>query len=452
VSPFRAMRAPLEKGARRAIAQIARALLAWQARLGRFPAVPTRGIPDATPFVSVYARGRPRGAAVGREGTPAERLVRALVHALHDSRLGAATRDERSELSLEVAYPRALSKLSRERARARLEPGTHGIAVTRAGREPAVFLPGLAREEGLDADALLERAGAGALYLFELDRIVVPEAPGGAPLELALGFLRSRIGSDGAVEYGSDPRRRERFARGEYFHARSALVIEALDTAGVAPRVVARARRFLDAEIRAALAGRPVPGWPRSPAEVVGALAMALRARIDTRRELLALAEGVDFSPTPWHAAQAVSALGPGAPPELWRACVRDLRNRPWAPWTAIAARAVADGPTLERAERALADSCRRAAPWQGAAELTPIPELSLTALIAEGLAGSAGRAARAARQCAQAFLLAQQLVGENLGAACDHAMALGGFPMTPLDTRLRTDVTAHAVLALART
>jgi hypothetical protein len=80
---------------------------------------------------------------------------------------------------------------------------------------------------------------------------------------------------------------------------------------------------------------------------------------------------------------------------------------------------------------------------------VTVVPEIALTALAVESLAGSRRPAARSARARARAFLLRWQLLGPRLRAALDAPSIAGAFPISPVDERARVDVTAHAVLAL---
>ena len=154
---------------------------------------------------------------------------------------------------------------------------------------------------------------------------------------------------------------------------------------------------------------------------------------------------------SPWHAAQVVAALGARAPARLWKACVADLDARPWAPWTAIAARARGDAETFARCEGALVGSVRRAAPHAGGVSVTTVPEVALTALTVEALAGATSADARHAVARAREFLLAWQFTRKRIPAALDHEAALGAFPASPVASVLRCDIVGHAVLAARR-
>jgi hypothetical protein len=153
----------------------------------------------------------------------------------------------------------------------------------------------------------------------------------------------------------------------------------------------------------------------------------------------------------PWHAAQVVVALGPGAPGALLRACASDLARRPWAPWTAIAAARCGDARTLARAGAALADAIADSGPHAGGACVTPVPEIALTAITAEALALLDSSSSRSALARARAFLRRWQLLPGRISAALDPAMSVGAFPASPVADLLRGDITAHALLALDR-
>jgi len=77
---------------------------------------------------------------------------------------------------------------------------------------------------------------------------------------------------------------------------------------------------------------------------------------------------------------------------------------------------------------------------------------LALTALSIEVLSASPRRdaATEAAIERARAFLLVHAFDRiERIGAALDPRLALGAFPLAPHTDFLRSDVTAHALLAL---
>jgi hypothetical protein len=254
------------------------------------------------------------------------------------------------------------------------------------------------------------------------------------------------------VTFAVEPRTGEREPIGSTMHhGRVAVALAALCKAGRAHAAVrARASKRLERDIRGALRGGSVPGWPEEPALVAGTLALAVRAGIDVRSELAAFArERRDLGGSPWHAAQVCAALGRSAPPALYAAAVRGLDQRTWAPWTMMAAEELGDAPTRARCEAALVASIRDAPPHVGGANVTAVPELALTAVVAEALARSRSRVARAAVARARSFLRRWQLVGDHIPGELDVAIAGGAFPISPIISALRCDVTGHAVLAL---
>jgi len=93
-------------------------------------------------------------------------------------------------------------------------------------------------------------------------------------------------------------------------HGRAAVVVQALSRSGARPSVAKRARQRLLADIRAALRGRAVAGWPREPAVVAGTLALACRAGLPLAAELRALVAATpELTGAPWHAAAIVGAV-----------------------------------------------------------------------------------------------------------------------------------------------
>jgi len=230
-------------------------------------------------------------------------------------------------------------------------------------------------------------------------------------------------------------------------HGRVAVALRALDEHGGHARTVSRARGHLERELRAALRGIRVEAWPERPDVVAGTLALAVMGGVEVRRELRAWVHAhPNVAKNPWHAGQVVAALGAEAPAELWDACVHDLDARPWAPWSAIAARARDDAQTLARSVPALVDSIRRKPPHAGGCAVRAVPETALTAVTVEALAPI--RSARAAIRRARAFLRAWQ-IPEELPASLVAEEAAGAFVASPVVEALRVDITAHALLAL---
>jgi hypothetical protein len=231
-------------------------------------------------------------------------------------------------------------------------------------------------------------------------------------------------------------------------HGRVAVGLRALREHGGHARACKRALHRLERDVRDALAGRPVTGWPDRPEVVAGTLALVALAGVDLRREVSehAAASG-EVTKHPWYAAQVVAALGREAPPALWEACVSDLDAHPWAPWTAIAARSVGDARVLARTSTTLASSIRAAPPHTGGCGVRPIPEIALTAVVVEALA-AVPRARRAVER-ARDFLRAWQHMAPAIRAPLRRDVVHGGFPVSPVADLLRVDVTGHALLAL---
>src|SRR5262249_22999764 len=130
------------------------ALLSWQRTLRRWPRAGSA--PDATPFVSIYANGVLRGCFGSHEGSPSERLSRAFLRALEDSRFGLVQSTERDQLTLVVSYVRSMRRIDMAKIDNELERGTDGLGVIKEGRPPAIILPQVALETGADAKALLQ--------------------------------------------------------------------------------------------------------------------------------------------------------------------------------------------------------------------------------------------------------------------------------------------------------
>jgi AMMECR1 domain-containing protein len=464
---------PLSARARSSLARQLVALLRWQHDLARFPRVTTA--PDAMPFVSLYVRGQLRGCFGSDEGPTGERLVRAFLRALYDVRFGGIRPGDRAVLAAQLSYPRRPRAIAAERVLDEIEPGTHGLGLLAAGGEAVILLPQVARDESLDGRGLLEaiaqKAGLAPdawqyseLALFETDDVVAwprgaTPAHDASPLRLAARWLRGLVQPDGEVVFGVDGRSGALERHGVMHHGRVAVALRALQawadsTGSHAERAsLDRARRVLGQEVAEALAGARVPGWPDDRAMIGGTLALVAmaepRADLVTALERFAAAAEAEIAAAPWYAAQVAAVLGARTPARLWRACVRDLEDRPWAPWTAIAARSLGDEPTRRRCERALVAALRPEPPFAGGAAVTTPPETALTALTMEALAGARSAAARRALTRARSFLLSRQWRSDTLVAAVDPGVALGGFALSPVSTALRCDVTGHAILAL---
>lgn len=462
--PLAALARPLSPKARAALERALRRLLAWQVELSAWPRIITA--PPATPIVSVYTEGVLRGCAGSSEGAPGERLARAFLHAESDLRFGGIAPGLRAHLVAQVAYPLALRQIPLAHAERHIAPGAHGLALADSSARPALLLPDVAREHELDAagflSALEHKAGVkranwqGALFTFETDAVTarLDDKQGRAarprPLEAAVRWLAERVGPEGRVTFGLEPRTGEQSREGAMLHGRSAVALQALATHAAGRAAATRVRRWLERELAAALAGKAVDGWPREVPLVAGTLALAVLAGVDVREPLALLARHPELPGMPWHAAQVVCALGKEAPEPLYRACVEAAAREPLAPWTVMAARARGDRPAFLRTARALATHVKDEGPHAGGVAMRALPEVALTAAVVEALSGANERPLVAARERALRFIGRLQHLSYIPPDVCDPALALGAFPLTPVHAYLRTDVTAHAALALA--
>jgi hypothetical protein len=442
-------------------------LLAWQVELDEWPR-PRRAPhgPRATPIVSLYADGVLRGCAGSSEGTPGERLARAFLHAESDLRFGGIPPHARKRLVAQVAYPFGLTRIPLAEAAEHVVPGAHGLALALPGVPPALLLPDVAREHELDAlgflGALEHKAGLkrehwpDALFTFETDRVTArlgerrQRAALMAPLEAGVRWLAARVGRDGRVGFGLEPRTGELHTHGPMLHGRAAVVLQALGKHPAGRAAATRVRRWLTRELAAALRGRAVESWPAEVPLVAGTLALCALSGLEVREPLRALARHPALAAVPWHAAQVVCALGPDAPEPLYRACVEASAGEPLAPWTVMAARARGDRATFLRTARALATRVATSGPHAGGVALRALPELALTAAVVEALSGAKERPLVAARERALRFVERLQHLSLIPPDVPDPALAFGAFPLTPVHAYLRADVTAHAVLALA--
>jgi AMMECR1 domain-containing protein len=460
--PWRSLRAPLSDEERGAVRQALERLLRWQASLGAFPRV--KDAPNATPFVSIYARGKLYGCMGTEEGAPGERLCRAFLRALEDVRFGTIFPEQRRDLTAQVSYPIDPEEIDLDSVAVEIEPGTHGIACVREGAIPVNLLPMVARDNALDPPRFLEllgrKAGLGGarfqgshIFRFRTEDVAATQqrAPSafGDPIEEACDWLARLIASDGRIEFAIDPRSRKRMHSGIMRHGRLAVALQALAGSKLHARHVARAKSWLEREIASALRGDAVEGWPDHPAVVAGTLALASQAGIDLAEPLSQYANKPELAANAWHAAQVISVLAKRSPAQLVRACVADLDHRPWAPWSLLAARALGDAELIGRCERPLVEALRSRAPHRGGASVTSVPETALTAISIEALAGLRSKEAKSAALRGQDFLRRWQLRA-NVAASLDPLLCRGAFPASPVQSLLRCDITAHAVLALS--
>jgi AMMECR1 domain-containing protein len=447
---------PLQSAERLRIETVTRALLRWQATLRSWPRA--RVSLPATPFVSLYLDGRLRGCFGSQEG-----LARAFAQAASDIRFGGMAEKDRARATAQVSVLREARRVEPSRLVAEIEMGRDGLALVDARERTILLLPTVARDRALDADGFLRAMtdksrlpfadwGKVGCFLCRTEDVVVRPAAaserGSDPRDAAAAFLRRQIDADGCVAFARDAKSGSVRESGMMHHGRVAIALRALGEHGGHAQARQRALQRLERDVRNALAGRPVPGWPEGPDVVAGTLALVALAGIDVRRELRQHAAArEEVAKQPWYAAQVVAALGREAPPELWKACVRDLDARPWAPWTAIAARALGDSRVLARTTATLVASIRAAPPHAGGCAVRPVPEIALTAVVVEALA-AAPRARRAVER-ARRFLRAWQYMPPAIRAPLRPDIVHGGFPASPVADLLRIDVTGHALLAL---
>lgn len=411
----------------------------------------------ATPFVSIYERGRLIG-CVGHA-----RLVEALRVARVDPRFGGPRADA-AEHTIQVSFLARPRVIPADDALAQLEVGRHGLVAIDLGRAGAVLLPCVARDGMLGPRGMLDALAAKAgrkdpseltdVALVESERFVLrgsrsDAAPARSRIDGAAKWLAARVSEDGAIDHGVDARSGRTHRTGPFHLGRAAVVLRALAAHGGRRRVTERARRGLTDAFRAALDGDG-DGLPRTPAERAGSVALAVLADLPFARDLEAFAsdDAAAIARVPWHAAQVVTALGRRAPSSLVRAALAPIEREVWAPWSALAAAAVGDRMAARRARDRVAASIASAPPHVGGAFSGEVPETALTALAVEALAGSAAH--RAPMERAIGFLRSIALHDEeDVPAPLDPTHALGAFPLGPQADFLRSDVTAHALLAL---
>ncbi len=471
---------------RRRVEEDLRDLLAWQVDLVNWKKPRSRV--DAMPFVALYARGKLCGCFGAGGKDPGERLARAFLLALHDVRFGGIPDAARADLAAEVYYARHVTPTDAVQLEAEFELGTHGLGVQRgrAAEVPVFLLPSVARDNGYGARAMLEalvrKAGIGkledgAFFTFEVERVVArlerlsagtlrrrrlgspPRKQGKghlkkAPIaDTAAAWLARLVQKDGSLLFAIDARTGVATRTGEMHHARVAAAVQALALHGGYPALVFRARERLALDAKRALAGTAIEGWPGDPAKVGGTLAHLVRAGVDAKRALLAMSESPQVLRMPWHAAQVATALERDAPRSLVLACISSLEARPWAPWTVLALsgrETAAPADALSRAVEALVASVRTEGPHRGSVNVTPVPEVAVTALTVEALRSvRPTRSVRGAILRGLAFISAWQVTADRAPAAFSLDASVGAFVGTPISSSLRADVTAHAYLAL---
>ncbi len=231
-------------------------LLGWQLTLDRWPRV--RGVPQATPFVSLYARGRLRGCFGSVEGDAGERLRRAFLSALSDTRFGGVQADERGGLVAEVSYLVAPRRVRLADVRRRFELGVHGMAALSPSRGAVLLLPAVARDERADLDGMLRVLAAKAgleslehagLFLFSTESVVVrggPRVRAATATDAAARWLASRVEAGGAVQFAVDARAGTTYPNGVFAHGRAAILVQALRAHGGHGAAASRAARWVE--------------------------------------------------------------------------------------------------------------------------------------------------------------------------------------------------------------
>jgi AMMECR1 domain-containing protein len=439
---------PLREVERRSLERGLRALLRFQRDLRAFPTM--RGAPDATPYVSLYARGALRGCYGCAEGTPNERVARAFLLALADARYGGVHASDRDELAGEVTYITRARPVRADEIANALESGVHGVGLF-DDEASVVLLPSVARQHGHDASATLEvlakkakRAPLreGIVWVLDVDEVSSRGTRSQHGRRAAQAWLESLVDARGVVAFDMNGASGALGHAGPMRHGRAAVAIEALGALG--SKKTRAARVWLAREIDRGLRRGDVDDWPTRRDVVLGTLALASRAGVDVPLEPFANALRADEC-SPWHAGQAASMLGARTPKALWDRCVRDLEAHPFAPYTLFAAIARRDGVVIDRCTRALVSAIRTHAPFAGGASITATPETALTAVAAEALALISSASARRAARAARDFVRARQIL--DVSAAL-HVRTLGAFRASPIAPIFRCDVTAHAALA----
>ena len=329
-----------------------------------------------------------------------------------------------------------------------------------------ILLPSVARDNGYGAramlDALVRKANLSAplkgLFTFEVDRVVARskagrKVRGGSPRDAAAAWLARLVRADGSIVFAIDARSGSSVASGEMHHARTAAAVQALALHGSHPALVTRARKRLARDARKALAGGAVEAWPANPARVAGTLAHLERAGVDVKRALLARAPAPRYFVRRGTRRRWRRRWAPRLPSPSFEHASQGLDARPWAPWTvlALAGRELAGlSDARSRAVEALIASLRTQGPHCGGVNVTPIPEVALTALTVEALRSvRPTQAVRAAIARGISFLSVWQIAADRVPAAFAPEASIGAFVGSPISSGLRADVTAHALMAI---
>jgi hypothetical protein len=317
--------------------------------------------------------------------------------------------------------------------------GSHAWRARRRGDDKRTFVPSFVISGSEAATAAVAVASSS---MPGSDVSSGEASPG--PEALAAAFLEQAIDESGNVRFGLNPDSGARDDVGLMHHGRAAIVLEALARHAPHSEALVRGRRRLERDLAAALDGTLVASFPSEPALIAATLALALLAGVDVRDELQRRAQQCEhFRSQPWHAAQVATALGGDVPDELWQICLQDLRLSPWAPWTARAAKRRGEREAFERCLPGLQEVLALLGPHGTAREL-PAPAIARVAATLEALPPNGATELENARS----YLTRWQFDAAVPGIR--RELARGGFPLSPSEHYLRSDVTAHALLALA--
>ncbi len=275
-----------------------------------------------------------------------------------------------------------------------------------------------------------------------------------AAADSGAAWLAHRVGADGALTFGLDPASGEPAARRAFHHGRATIALAALELHGGHQASAAALRERLLDDL---LHQRPlVAEHAPSPAQLAGTYALAVVSGLPVQDALaLASEDPAVLEPDAWHAAQVACALGAKTPYRVWKHCQVALERFGFAPWTLRAASALGDEVTARRAAKGLLASLANLSEAGVVPHGLP-PSLAEVAACLEALAGvdlsflgAREPAARDSVRRGRDYLVRYQF--SNITGLSLVPEAQGGFPLSPSDPYLRTDVTAHAVLALTK-
>ncbi len=272
-----------------------------------------------------------------------------------------------------------------------------------------------------------------------------------AASDLGARWLAERVNADGAIAFGLDPDTGLVTARGAFHHGRAAIALAALEAHGGHAQAAARLRTHLLSELSQR---ELITEHTTSPAQIAGTYALAALAGLPVLDALMPLLDDPTvLEPDAWHAAQIACVLGERTPYRLWKHCQLALQRFGFAPWTLRAALRIGDEASARLAAKGL---------------LAGLANLAEAGVVPHGQPPSLAEVAACIEALAPAdlsFLGARAPAAEHsLRRGCDYLVryqfselsglslapeAKGGFPLTPSEPYLRTDVTAHAVLAL---